>query len=188
MASFLAAAENLRHLKIPSSRVRPIGVELGRGSYGKVFEVKYDGKSCASKEVHRWMMELPTAEEQSKIKDDFLRECHFWSTLRHPNVVQFLGIYYPSRLRYLHGHNPPIVHRDLSPNNILVTLHLEAKITDLGVAKTMTMGPNSKTMTKTPGTVAFMPPEALDDKPVYGPPLDMFSFGDKETDNVVTER
>ena len=41
----------------------------------------------------------------------------------------------------------------------------------------MTMGPNSKTMTKTPGTVAFMPPEALDDKPVYGPPLDMFSFG-----------
>ena len=23
----------------------------------------------------------------------------------------------------------------------------------------------------------FMPPEALDDKPVYGPPLDVFSFG-----------
>ena len=219
MASFLAAAEVLRHLKIPSSRVRPTGVELGRGSYGKVFEVKYDGKSCASKEVHRWMMELPTAEEQSKIKDDFLRECHLWSTLRHPNVVQFLGIYYPSSdesvlpvmvmekmqesvtslvdkhdnipllvklsilhdvslgLRYLHGHNPPIVHRDLSPNNILVTPHLEAKITDLGVAKTMTMGPNSKTMTKTPGTGVFMPPEALDDKPVYGPPLDVFSFG-----------
>ncbi|XP_065906093.1 uncharacterized protein [Dysidea avara] len=219
MASFLAAAEALRHLKIPSSRVRSTGVELGRGSYGKVFEVEYDGKSCASKEVHRWMMELPTAEEQSKIKDDFLRECHLWSTLRHPNVVQFLGIYYPSSdesvlpvmvmekmqesvtslvdkhdnipllvklsilhdvslgLRYLHGHNPPIVHRDLSPNNILVTPHLEAKITDLGVAKTMMMGPNSKTMTKTPGTGVFMPPEALDNKPVYGPPLDVFSFG-----------
>jgi len=28
-----------------------------------------------------------------------------------------------------------------------------------------------------PGTGVFMPPEALDDKPVYGPPLDVFSFG-----------
>ena len=28
-------------------------------------------------------------------------------------------------LRYLHGHNPPIVQRNLSPNNILVTPHLE---------------------------------------------------------------
>jgi len=95
MASFLAANEALRHLKIPISRVKPTGVELGRGSYGKVFEVEYDGKSCASKEVHRWMMELPSVEQQSKIKD-FLRECHLWSTLRHPNVVQFLGIYYSS--------------------------------------------------------------------------------------------
>ena len=80
-------------------------------------------------------------------------------------------------LRYLHGHNPPIVHRDLSPNNILVNRLLEAKITDLGVAKAMTMGPNSKTLTKIPGTGVFMPPEALDDKPVYGLPLDVFSFG-----------
>ena len=52
------------------------------------------------------MMELPTAEEQSKIKDDFLRECHFWSTLRHPNVVQFLGIYYPSSDESVPGADP----------------------------------------------------------------------------------
>jgi len=152
------------------------------------------------------------------LKKDFLCECRLWSTVRHPNVVQFLGIYYPSSdesglpimvmekmqesvtslvdkhddipllvklsilhdvclgLRYLHGHNPPIVHRDLSSDNILVTPHLEAKITDLGVAKIM-MTESSKSLSKTPGTAAFMPPEALDDKPVYGPPLDVFSFG-----------
>ena len=33
-----------------------------------------------------------------------------------------------------------------------------------------------KTMTKAPGTVDFMPPEALDDTPEYGPPMDVFSF------------
>ena len=32
-------------------------------------------------------------------------------------------------------------------------------------------------MTKAPGTVDFMPPEVLDKNPVYGPPMDVFSFG-----------
>ena len=79
-------------------------------------------------------------------------------------------------LRYLHSRNPPIVHRDLTPNNILLSYRLEAKITDLGVAKVV-MSENQKTMTKLPGTPDFMPPEALSIKPVYGPSLDVFSYG-----------
>ena len=218
MARFVEAGEAIRHLKIPSSHIKCTGVELGNGSYGKVFEVDYSGTLCAAKEVHSLLLQLASREGATKLKDDFLRECHLWSTLRHPSVVQFLGVYYPSTdesglpimllekmhdsvtsliekhdnipllvklsilhdvslgLRYLHDHNPVVIHRDLSPNNILVTSHLEAKITDLGVAKVMTTG-GTKTLTKTPGTSVFMPPEALDDKPVYGPPLDVFSFG-----------
>ena len=210
--------EALCYLEISCSQIKCTGVELGSGSYGKVFEVEYGGKLCAAKKVHSLLLQLATREGAAKLKDDFLRECHLWSTLRHPNVVQFLGIYYPSTdesgipvmvlekmqdsvtsliekhdnipllvklsilhdvslgLRYLHDHDPVVIHRDLSPNNILVTSHLEAKITDLGVAKVMTKG-GTKTLTKTPGTGVFMPPEALDDKPVYGPPLDVFSFG-----------
>jgi len=57
-----------------------------------------------------------------------------------------------------------------------VTPHLEAKITDLGVAKAITIG-TRKMMTQTPGTSMFMAPEALEENPVYGPPLDVFSFG-----------
>ena len=218
MARHVELNEVLRHRKIPSSQIKYTGVELGNGSYGKVYEVDYSGKLCAAKEVHSLLLQLASREGAAKLKDDFLRECHLWSTLRHPNVVQFLGIYYPSTdefglpvivlekmqdsvtsliekhnniplllklsilhdvslgLRYLHNHDPVVIHRDLSPNNILVTSHLEAKITDLGVAKVM-MGKGGTTLTKTPGTGVFMPPEALDDKPVYGLSLDVFSFG-----------
>ena len=79
-------------------------------------------------------------------------------------------------LRYLHSRNPPIVHRDLTPNNILLGYRLEVKITDLGVAKVM-QTTDTKTMTKAPGTTDFMPPECLADRPVYGLSLDVFSYG-----------
>ena len=82
-----------------------------------------------------------------------------------------LGLCYP-----LHNHDPPIVHRDLSPNNILLTAHHVAKISDLRVAKVI-KADSRKTMTTAPGTVDFMPPESLANSPVYGPPMDVFSFG-----------
>ena len=78
-----------------------------------------------------------------------------------------LGLY------YLHSQTPPIIHRDLSPNNILLTDHNVAKIGDLGVAKVVQAGGKKTTA---PGTTDFMPPEALDSDPEYGPPMDVFSF------------
>ena len=53
---------------------------------------------------------------------------------------------------------------------------MEAKISDLGVAKVV-RSDNQKTITKLPGTPDFMPPEAVSIRPVYGPSLDMFSYG-----------
>ena len=72
--------------------VNPTGKEIGRGAYGRVFEVDYEGTLCAAKEVHAILLQYAQGDDLQKIKDDFLSECQIWSTLRHPCVVQFLGI------------------------------------------------------------------------------------------------
>ena len=81
-------------------------------------------------------------------------------------------------LRYLHTRNPPIIHRDLSSNNVLLSKLMEGKIGDLGTARLVDPRRQS-IMTKAPGTVDFMPPKALADvtNVRYGKELDVFSFG-----------
>ena len=76
-------------------------------------------------------------------------------------------------LEFLHGQD--IIHRDLSSNNVLLTKHFVAKIADLGVAKVIEHN-RMKTQTQTPGTLHFMPPEALSVRPRYGKPVDVFSL------------
>ena len=71
--------------------VDPTGKEIGRGAYGRVFEVNYEGTFCAAKEVHALLLQYAQGNDLQRIKDDFLRECQIWSTLRHPYIVQFLG-------------------------------------------------------------------------------------------------
>ena len=72
--------------------VNPTGKEIGRGAYGRVFEVSYEGTLCAAKEVHALLLQFAQGDGLKKIKEDFLSECQLWSTLRHPCIVQFLGI------------------------------------------------------------------------------------------------
>ena len=79
-------------------------------------------------------------------------------------------------LNYLHSHRPPIIHRDIKADNILLTVDHKAKITDLGMSKLCnTLKQNHNTTA--PGCPNMMPPEALVSNPVYNEKLDVFSFG-----------
>ena len=209
----MASAEQLRSLElraVTKTSAKPIGI----GSYASVYKVMVHGTPCAAKEMHQ-ILQMSDCKRRA-----FLDECVRCSRILHPNVVQFLGIHYPSHhaprlqqlpwlvmelmhisltgliekyekkdfpvhfkfsilmdtcqgIQFLHSQN--IVHRDLSSNNILLTKHLVAKVSDLGVAKAIPPGLNKHTMA--PGTVAFMPPEALVDDVVYGLSIDVFSVG-----------
>ena len=90
-----------------------------------------------------------------------------------------------SGLAFLHERTPPIIHRDLSAPNVLLTSGMMAKIADLGVARIVPRMRAAATLTKAPGASIYMPPEALEiiseeeEKQCskYGVSIDIFSFG-----------
>ena len=190
--------------------------ELGRGSFGRVFAVDYNGITCAAKDIHHYFLETA---KSSLLKRHFLHECVQHSKLHHPNIVKMLGVYYPSdqavlpvlvmelmecnltqllenyqnihmyvkmsilqdvsrAICYLHTLNPPLMHRNLSTNNILLTTSLVAKVCDFIVTvKAASPFSSHKLSRHAPGALHFMPPEVFEDDPHYGLPLDVFSFG-----------
>ena len=56
---------------------------------------------------------------------------------------------------------------------------LVAKITDFGNSRIVNIQPGqlARTLSRNPGTLVYMPPEALTTAARYGPSLDIFSFG-----------
>ena len=80
-------------------------------------------------------------------------------------------------LAYIHGQNPPLVHHDLSPNNVLLNaVSFVTKVSDFGMSRATNPSALSR-KSSIKGTQAFMPPEALHDPPRYNETLDVFSFG-----------
>ena len=200
------------------------GQTLGIGSYGAVCKARCDDLLCAAKILHPTLFD-PTAQLQVSRKQEhrlpikrFEQECEFLSTIRHPNIVQYLCMHqdpdtglpvllmelmdeslthflesspqpipYHIQVNICHDitlalaflHSNGIVHRDLSSNNILLRGNILAKVTDFGMAKLGDLNPQAtrNTFTMCPGTDVYMPPEAVQDDPVYTEKIDCFSFG-----------
>ena len=70
--------------------------ELGSGAYGVVKLVSVHGTICAAKDVHKILLQHVSKRESTAVKEKFMQECVHCSKLLHPNIVQFLGTYYPS--------------------------------------------------------------------------------------------
>ncbi|KAI8051386.1 kinase-like domain-containing protein [Gilbertella persicaria] len=77
-------------------------------------------------------------------------------------------------LAYLHGHHPPIIHRDIKCDNIFINgAHGEIKIGDLGTAENMWLGDKKYTVI---GTPEFMAPEMYEEEG-YNEKVDLYAFG-----------
>ncbi|KAJ8553942.1 hypothetical protein K7X08_024620 [Anisodus acutangulus] len=76
-------------------------------------------------------------------------------------------------LSYLHGHDPPVIHRDLKCDNILVNGNQgEVKIGDLGLAAILCKARSAHSVI---GTPEFMAPELYEEE--YNELVDIYAFG-----------
>ena len=74
------------------SDVQLTGARIGGGAYGKVDEVAFP-VAAAAKTIYAFLQEGDgMVQDLPKAASEFVRECQLMSTLRHPNIVKFLGV------------------------------------------------------------------------------------------------
>ena len=66
---------------------------MGRGAY-IVYAIKYCQTIRAAKQIHPILVEGVGEVKMQQNIESFMRECRQCGKLRHPNVIQFLGVYY----------------------------------------------------------------------------------------------
>ncbi|THG15386.1 hypothetical protein TEA_013492 [Camellia sinensis var. sinensis] len=185
------------------------GTLIGEGAYGEVYLVKWRGTEVAAKTIRS------SIASNEMVKKTFLKELALWQKLRHPNIVQFLGVLRHSNrliflteylcngslydilrkrgrldpptavayaldiargMNYLHQHKPhAIIHRDLTPRNVLQDEAGHLKVTDFGLSKIVQEKDFGYKMTGGTGSYRYMAPEVYR-RESYGKSVDVFSF------------
>ena len=62
-------------------------------------------------------------------------------------------------LAYLHAQDPPIIHQDIKPDNILVLQNGDFVVTDFGISKQLRLSMRRSASSNSAGAVAYMGPE-----------------------------
>ncbi|MCG8626376.1 MAG: protein kinase, partial [Proteobacteria bacterium] len=88
--------------------------ELGHGSYATVLKVDYMGLKCAGKKIHEALLKQG---DTSYTLCRFEEECCLLSQVRHPNIVQFLGVHFER------GVHAPILVMEFLPMNLTTCIN-----------------------------------------------------------------
>ncbi|CAL5018458.1 unnamed protein product [Urochloa decumbens] len=183
------------------------GNVIGKGCSGVVYRVSLDtGEVIAVKKL--WPSTVAAAckdDGGGRVRDSFSAEVRTLGSIRHKNIVRFLGCCWNKSTRLLmydymangslgavlherrggggaaqlewdvryrivlgaaqglaylhHDCVPPIVHRDIKANNILIGLDFEAYIADFGLAKLVEDGDFGRSSNTVAGSYGYIAPE-----------------------------
>ena len=160
--------------------------------------------------------------KERAISDELLHEIDLLSSLRHPDLVMFLGaciephtpimcvteflpggdleryfvaqrknhnaaIWRPVLIQVIQWssaigralaflHDREVVHRDLKPLNLLLTKHLEIKVSDFGISRLMARECDQYAMTGGVGSYRYMAPEVVRHE-AYDQKVDIYAYG-----------
>ncbi|CAD5164034.1 unnamed protein product [Musa acuminata subsp. malaccensis] len=180
---------------------------IGKGCSGVVYRVQMDnGEAIAVKKL--WPTSASAGKmaakedcNSSRVRDSFSAEVRTLGSIRHKNIVRFLGCCWNKNTRLLmydymangslggllhertgfslewdlryqivlgaaeglaylhHDCVPPIVHRDIKANNILIGLDFEAYLADFGLAKLVEDGDLARSSNTVAGSYGYIAPE-----------------------------
>lgn len=80
-------------------------------------------------------------------------------------------------LAFLHSQQPPVVHQDIKPDNILITSDGRYVISDFGISRTFRTKMSRTNNSSSSGTIAYMGPERFSEKPMIVLASDIWAFG-----------
>lgn len=180
--------EDLREKLIVKERYR-LSKKLGEGSFGEVWlaeDMLLDNMQVALKFYQRTDSEGQTAftREYTRVlhlkHDNLLTASYFDFYQRRPFLVmdycsrgaasQYKGHMEEKKvwqfvhdvaagLAYMHRQQPPIIHQDIKPGNVLVHSTGRFVVTDFGISRSTLSGSGSGEALKSAGTIAYMGPE-----------------------------
>jgi len=105
----------------------------------------------------------------------------YWSAPQHLLLTWATNLY--DVLTFLHSRSPPIVHRDIKPDNLLIDENLNLRLGDFGLSRRIDTGSKSiqgrYMMTGCCGSLRYMAPEVQDDDEegiaLYNDKVDVYS-------------
>jgi serine/threonine-protein kinase len=110
-----------------------------------------------------------------------------WAFVATVGVRTLRGLAAAHELRGVDGKVAPVVHRDVSPQNILLGLNGDVKLSDFGMARARDRIAELTAPGFVKGTLSYMAPEILTGKPAT-PASDLFSLGCTLWETLTAER